>query len=276
MVDEFTIVFTDLDGTFLDHDTYSHEASMKGLEILKKRRIPLVMVSSKTFDEMKIIHSDLKLNSPFIFENGGGLAFPEIIQGDYSFRTTGPDTSTLKIHLATLEKEFSCAIRFICDISLEQLIAATALPEYRARLAQMRKVSLPFLISDKKKFGNEELNLINSHIHHLGIVITKGGRFFHLMSNSFNKGTAMEDVVTHYKKIMPDAMIVTMGIGDSENDIALLEKVDKTYLVRKKDGSYISTGIKNIIITEKAGPAGFSEAILKEFDSTSLPGILPA
>ena len=42
------IVFTDLDGTLLDHATYSHAEATPALERLRERAIPLVLASSKT------------------------------------------------------------------------------------------------------------------------------------------------------------------------------------------------------------------------------------
>ncbi len=43
-----TLVFTDLDGTLLNHDDYSWEAARPALEELQRQSIPLILVSSKT------------------------------------------------------------------------------------------------------------------------------------------------------------------------------------------------------------------------------------
>ncbi len=81
------VLFSDLDGTILDHHTYSYSESVEGINILKDQNVPLVLVSSKTFPEMKEIHKELELNHPFIFENGGGIAYPEA-QGNDEYKVT--------------------------------------------------------------------------------------------------------------------------------------------------------------------------------------------
>jgi hypothetical protein len=47
------VVFSDLDGTLLDHETYSFDAARPGLDALKSRGIPLILASSKTRAEMQ-------------------------------------------------------------------------------------------------------------------------------------------------------------------------------------------------------------------------------
>ena len=59
--------------------------------------------------------------------------------------------------------------------------------------------------------------------------------------------------------------IITVALGDSENDIPMLKIVDFPFLVRKHDGTAIETGIEKIVITEAIGPMGFTEAIERVF-----------
>lgn len=42
------IVFTDLDGTLLDHDTYGFEPARPALAMLARKKIPVTLNSSKT------------------------------------------------------------------------------------------------------------------------------------------------------------------------------------------------------------------------------------
>jgi mannosyl-3-phosphoglycerate phosphatase len=46
------VVFSDLDGTLLDHHSYRHTAAQPGLDLLEALAIPLVLISSKTRAEM--------------------------------------------------------------------------------------------------------------------------------------------------------------------------------------------------------------------------------
>ncbi|MFB3153818.1 MAG: HAD hydrolase family protein, partial [Candidatus Acidiferrales bacterium] len=42
------IVFTDLDGTLLDHNNYRWEAARPALKQLRARRMPVILCTSKT------------------------------------------------------------------------------------------------------------------------------------------------------------------------------------------------------------------------------------
>lgn len=65
------LVFTDLDGTLLDHHTYSWQPARPALERLDGLKIPLILCSSKTSPEMLGLRAELGNRHPFIVENGG-------------------------------------------------------------------------------------------------------------------------------------------------------------------------------------------------------------
>ena len=71
------IVFTDLDGTLLDHVTYSFCEAEDALELLREKEVPLILCSSKSSDEIKVYRRKLSNNEPFISENGGAIFIPE-------------------------------------------------------------------------------------------------------------------------------------------------------------------------------------------------------
>jgi mannosyl-3-phosphoglycerate phosphatase len=71
------IVFSDLDGTLLDHATYSWQAAVPALEALKERGIPLILASSKTSAEIAELRAETGFaDCPAIVENGAGLLEP--------------------------------------------------------------------------------------------------------------------------------------------------------------------------------------------------------
>ncbi len=70
------LIFTDLDGTLLDHDTYGYGDALPALELVKKRNVPLVLCTSKTREETSELRDELGLSHPFITENGGGIFIP--------------------------------------------------------------------------------------------------------------------------------------------------------------------------------------------------------
>ena len=71
------VLFTDLDGTLLDHDTYTAEPALPALDIISRRHIPLVVCTSKTAAEIQKLRDSIGNSDPFISENGGGIFVPE-------------------------------------------------------------------------------------------------------------------------------------------------------------------------------------------------------
>jgi mannosyl-3-phosphoglycerate phosphatase len=251
------LFFSDLDGTLLDHETYSYEPGREGMASLRDKGFPLVLVSSKTYDEMKILHGEMGLDVPFIFENGGGIFWPGG-RGRIEYR--GKKASALRKQRKALESAMGEPVLFITDISADEIVKMTGLTRERALLSQRRKASLPFLLPSGKSFGIDGLNRINDLLSPRGLCITRGGRFYHFLSLQSDKGSAIQKVIDFYKRKFNDS-ISTVGIGDSESDIAMFRAVDIPVQVRKHDGTLIKTGIEHIRTTSRIGPEGFSEAV---------------
>ena len=69
------LIFSDLDGTFLNHNTYSY-GSLKNYINNLDLEFELIFVTSKTFEEILDIQKKLNINHPFIAENGACIFFP--------------------------------------------------------------------------------------------------------------------------------------------------------------------------------------------------------
>ena len=70
------LVFSDLDDTLLDKQTYSWAPATGAIPALAERGIPLILSSSRTLSEISEVASSLGNVAPFIFENGAGVALP--------------------------------------------------------------------------------------------------------------------------------------------------------------------------------------------------------
>lgn len=250
------LVFSDLDGTLLDHETYDYESAREGLQILAMHHVPLVLVSSKTYAEMILLHDEMGLTAPFIYENGGGIYWPEGKKRE----PLGMGAAELRNKKNLVEGVIRESISFITDMSVDEIVNQTGLTRERALLAQQRSSSIPFIIPSGRKIMADDLELMNGALHSEGVSLTKGGRFYHLLSAAANKGSAVVKVIGHYRG-RGEGPVTTVGIGDSENDIAMFKVVDIPVVVRKKDGTIIATGLDRVRSTVKAGPEGFSEAI---------------
>jgi mannosyl-3-phosphoglycerate phosphatase len=251
------IFFSDLDGTLLDHDTYSYEPSREAMAMLREKGFPLILVSSKTFDEIKILHDEMGLDTPFIFENGGGICWPD---DNGRIEYCGKDISVLREERQLLESAIGEPVRFITDVNADDIAKMTGLSHERALLSQRRTTSLPFILPSGNEFRIDDLRRINERLSVRGFHITKGGRFYYFLSLHSDKGSAIRKVIDFYKQKFNDS-ISTVGIGDGESDIAMFKVVDIPVLVRKHDGTLIKTGIEHIRKTSSIGPKGFNEAV---------------
>ena len=70
------IIFSDIDGTFMNHYDYSYKVLKKTVSNIKKNH-ELIFNSSKTFAEINVLSKDLGIRFPFIAENGACIFFPD-------------------------------------------------------------------------------------------------------------------------------------------------------------------------------------------------------
>ena len=71
------LVFTDLDGTLLDHDDYGFAPALPALERLRAAAVPLIPTTSKTLAETARLSRALGNGHPCIVENGSAICVPE-------------------------------------------------------------------------------------------------------------------------------------------------------------------------------------------------------
>jgi len=258
------VIFTDLDGTLLDASTYSFDAAGDALRQLKGRGIPLILCSSKTRTEIERYRSLLGNKEPFISENGGGIFIPEeyaplrgslyaldVERPDHYFLVRlGGSYTELRRALETLRKE-GFDVRGFGDMAVEEVSQLTGLPAIEASMAKKREFDEPFTFSGEE----DRLDALFHSISALGFHVTKG-RFLHLLGNS-DKGKAVSILVDLYKKAF--GRIKTVGIGDSPNDIPMLEVVDIPVVVQKPGGIYDpAVDVRNLVLAEGVGPKGWS------------------
>ncbi len=255
------LFFTDLDGTLLDHDTYSFQEAEEVLAALRKKNIPLIICTSKTRAEIEFYRAVLKNDHPFVSENGGAIFIPkDYFDFDFGFSKEMSDyyvielgTSYKKLRQALEEiRKQGVGLQGFGDMTAEEVAQETGLSLKQAELAKKREYDEAFRL-----IRGERQSLI-SLIEAKSLNYTKGGRYYHIMGDS-DKGKSVRVLNGLYKKKFGD--IVTIGIGDSENDFSMLDEVDRPYLVMKKNDSYASDKYKK---AGGVGPKGWALVIREE------------
>lgn len=264
------IVFTDLDGTLLDSITYSFDAAHEALVELQARKIPLVIVSSKTRAEIEPIRLQLHNHHPFIVENGGAVVIPTnyfsfpltdaVHRGDYHVVELGTPYLQLRMALKELRQILGRELRGYGDMSVEEIAARTGLSPEHVQLSTQRDYDEPFVIEGPAFSDDRLVEAISAR----GLRYTKGDRFYHLMG-AHDKGRAVQYLIKCYRRLAgrDQDRLSTVGIGNSLNDLPMLEAVDLPILVQLAGGSY-DAGIMCPRLTHAPGPGpiGWNRAVL--------------
>jgi mannosyl-3-phosphoglycerate phosphatase len=257
------IVFTDLDATLLDHETYSHAPAQPSIDFLIREDIPLVFVTSKTQPEAELLQEKMGLCAPFIVENGGAIFIPRCCSrffnadhdAEYEIITLGEEYDACTTLLDDLKVQFG--LRGFSHMHHDEVAERTGLHTEGARMAKTRYCSEPFVMKDEHRL--EELKRI---VGAEGFTVTKGGRFYHLIGKNQNKGTAVKALLER-AEAATGLKFRSIALGDSENDFSMLQSVDIPVLIPKHDGSYAPISLPHLIKAPYPGPKGWN-AVLKE------------
>ena len=260
------LVFTDLDGTLLDHDTYRWDEAEPALALCAKHRVPVILVSSKTRAEMNVLRRELGLASPFISENGGGIFFPResivkppaeaYLDDDLWKWSLGFSYRDVVAALQEIREELAWDIRGFSDMTVAEISRLTGLEPERARLAAMREYDEPFVAAGPRR---SEMDALIQAASRRGLQVTEGGRFHHL-HGACDKGVAVDKLVRWHEQ--SGGPVKTIALGDSPNDFAMLRRVDYPVLVRSfREYPGLEKTLRHLRITREKGPAGWNDAV---------------
>lgn len=272
-------IYSDLDGTLLDHYTYQTTAVTHTLAQLAVANIPVILNTSKTFAEVEEIHQTLALTSPFIIENGAAVYIPmntfaqqpadtEVI-GNYWVKSFGLPIQHWLTLLAEQASEYSAYYQGFSSLSDAEIVEMTGLTLEEAAKAKQRQYGEPI------KWLGDDLakRSFVDHMLDLGANVVQGGRFLHV-SDFCDKGQALhwltEQYREDYQKHFDNPSMCTIALGDGENDTAMLEAADIAVQVKSPVHDYPNLSRQKMTIqTSLYGPEGWAEAI-EELLSTQL------
>lgn len=268
------IVYTDLDGTLLNHQDYSFAPAIPALSLLSQINAPVIPVTSKTLVEAQSLANSIGLHHPIIVENGSLLAFPEKYfkkQSDFSHagkywcKQVSADYKTIIETIHKLREQFNYDFQGFADMSVDEVMQHTGLNTSEAENAKQRAGTEPILWLDSP----EKRLTFTKQLKEYNLTLTRGGRFWHVMGNA-SKGKAIEMLNALYRK---NEFIVqeTIGLGDSPNDISMLRVVDVPVIVQSHDGSYMNIENSNEYArTEPPGPDGWNRFITHYLEENNL------
>lgn len=251
------IIFTDLDGSLLNHTSFKFDEIKNYLRDCLKKGIKIIPNSSKTALEIQDFINDLNYKVPFISENGSTIQNLNI----YNSNLSGEIKLAKNIDeiQSIIDKNFSNSLlsncNFLNDMETNDQSKILGLTNNKLKMALNRKhtVLLDFKGSEIEK---ENLKLF---CRELDLSLNEGGRVISI-GDQVNKALAMKKVLDLLSNFKEFENVYTIGVGDSPNDLEMLNNVEFPCLVKNKNNKNLIIN-ENYTISSVEAPLGWLEVV---------------
>lgn len=273
-------IFSDIDGTFLEPGV-SPDVVKAAMAEMGTRGI-VVLNSSRTADNMLRLQEEYDLRGPIVAENGGEICIPtnfininkvkEIIGDKYPvyekdgfiFVQIGENINGVIEKFEQIRHLFPGKTELTGEMSVETIMRVFAVDEEEALKRQedqkpsREKAKYVIGMATDVDPDPEQIQIIREEARKLGINITRAKYLWHIMGDGFDKGLAVRVATEIFRSENPN--LVTVGVGDADNDIEMLEQCDRSYLV----GDLKRQFPPHVIRTSSDGPSGWKEMVETE------------
>jgi mannosyl-3-phosphoglycerate phosphatase family protein len=236
------VLFSDLDGTFLDQHTYGPGPAVDALEDLIKAGVLVVFCSAKTRPEMEHLQAELGLDAPFIVENGAAVAETARVVAVFGVAYEG-----VLAGLSAAAAEAGVVVRGYGDMTPDEISELTGLSVDEAARAKQRAYSVTFLIETE---GASVAARLGEALVPRGLKMVRGALFYSAQG-PHDKGTAVRYLIDTLRPRR------TYAIGDFDNDLPMLRVVDTPMLVQRPGGGYAGVAFDGLVRIEGVGPQGW-------------------
>lgn len=263
------LVFTDLDGSLLDHHDYSYRDALPLLRTLERLAIPVIPATSKTRSEISQLREELENEHPFITENGAAVLIPVDYFAEQPAATIERDgfwvrefSSPRKRWLDLLngmKSRFDGEFDYFFQAGTAGISRMTGLPADKAARANQREYSEPVLWLGSPQRKLEFMAALESQ----GASVQQGGRFL-AVSGDCDKGRALVWLRGAYLQATSGRPCHELAVGDSGNDCAMLEAAETALLVRSPVHDFPALErTSGVIYSRDYGPAGWAEGVAR-------------
>lgn len=249
------LLFTDLDGTLLNKDSFDYTDASILLRNCIKEGIKIIPNSSKTELELKEFCKDASLPFVFICENGACIHGLDKINNKLKKKIILSRTKdeVFKSFISKVDKNLNELCCFIHNLPLEEQIKILGLPKDKISNALNRKYSIPLIF----KGGIKDRKKLNEQVKSLNLKMQDGGRILNLGDN-VSKGQAMNLFVKKLSKLT-NKKYVLIGVGDNDNDLDMLDSCDYPCVV--KNGLTKNIHKKKYLHSRTEAPFGWVEVV---------------
>ena len=251
------LIFTDLDGTLLNRDTFNFDSIKTFLYELKNKNIIIIPNSSKTEDEIIEFNNEANFKFPFISENGSIIHNLNFLSDEF------PDKIILakkvyeiqNIFDKNINQDLKAKCKVISSLTTSEQIQIFGLPENKLKNVFKRTCTIPI----KFVGNNEEKLILKNMLLETGLDLKDGGRVLNL-GDRINKADAMKKIIIMLQQKFKSKP-KTIAVGDNHNDLEMLKNSDIPCLVKNNKFINKDLQIKNLIISKHTAPEGWVEIV---------------
>ena len=255
--DKKIIIFTDLDGTLLDKNTFEFNVISEYFRELLSNGIIIIPNSSKTEAELIDFNRTYNFKLCFISENGSSIHGLNLINANLPkiISIGRPADQIIEIYNLNTPPALKQKVIFISNLNTNEQEKIFGLPLQKIKLSMERKHSVPIQFNGTEVEKNEFIKIMSN----VGLSVQTGGRIMNICDNT-NKSKAMLKTIELIKKEI-NYKIISIGVGDNQNDIEMLKKSDYACLVKNDNFDTSLINIDNLIKSSKPSPMGWADVI---------------
>jgi mannosyl-3-phosphoglycerate phosphatase len=270
------LIFTALEGALIYSRTDSFAGAEDALFELDRRKIPYILLTSRTRAEIEPVRRKLGHNHPFVTENGGGIFFPDgyfnlripdvVRTGRYLSVAQGRPYAEVCEALDEIAEECGVGVTGFHHMSVREIGENTGLRPHNAELARAREFDEPFYFTSA---DDKAIARFEEAARAKGYVVRRGETFWHF-SSKCDPARAV-DTIAGLLREATHTKLRRVGIGATEADLAWLGAVNHAVLLPSSPGTQDSserprkTNARrgtNVVPGDAPGPAGWNATIL--------------
>jgi mannosyl-3-phosphoglycerate phosphatase len=247
---------------------YFVESALKDIQYSSRQAEERV---KKVRNGNQIIRKDMRIIDDTEFKHDDGRTKTPLTLTTVTVIELGKPVDNIRAKLSAIRKKYTINFKGVADVSVEELSNIVSMPIEQAKRMADRRYGETILQIERKDIAR-----LIKYAKDEGMRAIHGGRFFDVTIGN-DKGKAVEILRNLFKNKFHDD-VTFFGIGDSTNDVSMLNLMDVPILVQKPDRSWLDYEIKipenvdssnisnnnnNIIKINGIGPNGWENAIHK-------------
>ena len=259
------LIFTDLDGSLLNHSNFEFYTIKPFILKCLRNNIKIIPNTSKTKNEVEFFSEQLGVDIPFIVENGSAIHNLDLVCSHFDkniksliLSRTANEIFEIFNNKVPLSLRNQCL--FLKDMNASKQSKVLGLNGEQLTSALNRLYSIPLIFNGPIEIKNELISIFND----LDIKLHEGGRVINICDNC-SKGDAMKIILKKMEDIKKKYHSIV--IGDSPNDISMLALSNQPCVVPLPDQENLKKlKLKKVIRANQVAPDGWKEVVLKSLD----------